>query len=191
MLHVGFCRSPPIVSYAGSKVSVEDQLMGDFPPVAEPKVYHDLLSKLVGFGYKFKVELSNLPNDPKQIRHYIIRVSDHSHQDGLYHLPMTPNCDMIIPGFPVAFGSTTGLKMSTDNIAKEINLQSDKHKGKSPLVPYSRNMVKDNLKRNLNTQYDNCIVGESSNAGKVSKLKYVNGSSSSYSTHHDSTHCPE
>ncbi|KAK7274016.1 hypothetical protein RIF29_15086 [Crotalaria pallida] len=34
MLLCGFCRSPLIVSYIGSKSSIENQLMGDFPPLS-------------------------------------------------------------------------------------------------------------------------------------------------------------
>ncbi|KAK7266692.1 hypothetical protein RIF29_19342 [Crotalaria pallida] len=33
MLYSGFCCSPPMLSYAGTRRSVENKLMGDFPPI--------------------------------------------------------------------------------------------------------------------------------------------------------------
>ncbi|KAK7287099.1 hypothetical protein RIF29_00140 [Crotalaria pallida] len=104
MMHFGFGRIAPMVAYAGSKSSIENQLMGDFPTISigllksVSKVvgfnpYPALLSKLVGVHYKFKVEVSKLSDSTHEMQYCILRVGDRSdivNQITLEHVQMTP-----------------------------------------------------------------------------------------------------
>ncbi|KAK7290066.1 hypothetical protein RIF29_04219 [Crotalaria pallida] len=263
MLHSGFGRSVPMVSYAGSKVSIEDQLMGDFPsvcvgllktvnkpgyytltcyiadicqttkwyyyecpcrailrdpsitmcricgsavskpvqrfripivvvdstasmtlflldrdarvmlkqscsdifpsplPAVEPKVYRDFMSKLAGSQHRFKVEVSNVSNVT------------------------------FTPPFSLTFGSNSELPITRVENNKDFNVRSNNGKGKSPMVPNNISNGKEGLKRNLNVYHDMCYSGETSKGVKFSKMEFVNGASSSYSTAYTFTRAPE
>ncbi|KAK7255252.1 hypothetical protein RIF29_28659 [Crotalaria pallida] len=277
MLHSGFGWSVPMISYAGSKVSIEDQLMGDFPSVCvgllktvnksgyytltcyiadicqttkwyyyecpckailrdpsiamcricgstvskpvprfripivvadstasmtlflldryardvEPKVYRDFMSKLAGSLHRFKVEVSNVSNVCQQTQYFIIRVADHFDQSGVNHLVFDPNCVAFPPPFSITFGSNSELPITRVENKKDFNVGSTNGKGKSPMVPNSIGKVKEGLKRNLNVYHEMCSSGETSKGVKFSKMDFVNGASSSYSTIYNSTRAPE
>ncbi|KAK7259184.1 hypothetical protein RIF29_24784 [Crotalaria pallida] len=194
MLHSGFGRSVPMISYAGSKVSIDDQLMGDFPSVSvgllknvnkdvEPKVYRDFMSKLAGSLHRFKVEVSNVSNVCQQTQYFIIRVADHFDQSGVNHLVFDPNLVTFPPPFSLSFGSNSELPISRVQNNKDSNVGSSNGKGKSPMVPNSIGNVKeDPTKRNLNVDHEMCSTGETSKGVKFSNVDFVNLASSSYST---------
>ncbi|KAK7273833.1 hypothetical protein RIF29_14897 [Crotalaria pallida] len=97
MLLVGFTRAPPLMPFVGSKCSVENQLMEDYPPITlgllksvdnpgtytvygtivgvslvnELPPYPSLLSVLIGFQHTFKVEVCKCSVDSDDMQYVV------------------------------------------------------------------------------------------------------------------------
>ncbi|KAK7257670.1 hypothetical protein RIF29_31814 [Crotalaria pallida] len=222
MLHSGFGRSVPMISYAGSKVSIEDQLMGDFPSPG----YYTLTCYIADIcqttkWYYYECPCKAILRDPSiamcrlcgsavskpmpRFRIPIV-VADSTASMTLFLLDrdarvmLKQSCSDLFPfplhvtfppPFSLSFGSNSELPITSVENNKDFNVGSANGKGKSPMMPNSIGKVKEGLKRNLNVYHEMCSTGETSKGVKFSKMDFVNGASSSYSTTYTSTRAPE